>query len=85
MSVLDDLQAVLDAMPVLYYGTDDQLPRGRVVMMKETDYTHKAIICHPDDFPGIQHMGIGYRFVHLRDAPLKMPPIPTEVPYFRMR
>jgi hypothetical protein len=77
--VLEAIRRVYDSLQVLYYGTDDSLPRGKVFMIKETDWTHKAIICHPDDLPIIRGMGRGCRFVHLRDAPIKIPSIPMEI------
>lgn len=79
MSILEAIRAVYESLPVLYYGTDDSLPRNKVLMIEETDYTHQAIICHPDDLSTIRRMAPGMRLVHLRDAPIKMPPIPTEI------
>lgn len=59
--------------PVLYYATSDLITPGKVFQIDESDSTHKSILCHPDDLDRLRPLLVGFRLVHLRNAPPKIP------------
>lgn len=79
LSALDAAWAKVDALrEVRYYATAEEIPPGQVLQLKAGDYTHEAWLFHPDDFGKMQASTPMVRWVHLRDAPPKMPPITVQ-------
>ena len=55
--------------PTLYYATEDVIERGTFYVIEETDWTCKAIACHPDDLEKLKSQAPHIQFVHLKDRP----------------
>lgn len=69
--IIDDIDA---ARPILYYATSDQVVPGKALMVSETDWSHEAVILRPDDFEMFRReLAAHCQFIHLRDAPPKIP------------
>lgn len=67
-----DVQNIIDSMfPVLYYGTSKfVLPKGEVIICKETEFNPEYIVCHPDDLETLRERLKGIRrLVHIKDEP----------------
>jgi len=66
---LDQLQETIDSImnPTLLYGTSEFAERGQVYICKETQWTPKFVILHPDDLESFSNSLPNMRLVHLRD------------------
>ena len=67
----EKMQAAIDLVyPVLYYGTDRLLDRGRIYHVKKTDDNPEFIVFHPEDMQEVKDL-IGWkrRMVHLKNEP----------------
>lgn len=67
---LADFEEMLDKLyPVLYYGTDTNIERGKMYYCKEGDYHAEFIVCHPDDLEAVRSTITARRLVHIKDEP----------------
>lgn len=63
----DSLEAMLRRQRgVLYYGTSEGIPQGRVIYQARRPGLPEAIYCHPNDLPRLR-LQISKELVHLRE------------------
>lgn len=73
---LDALRAAIERVKSLdtwHYAESEFVPAGTVLVMRETEYTHRALLFHPGEFEPFRAIAPWVRWVHLRDAPIKLP------------
>lgn len=74
---LETLQQTIDDLTEeVYYATSDYLEPGEALILPERRYTHRMIVCHPDELEYVrQNLGPLTKLVPIEDAEPKLPPI----------
>ena len=76
MEALQEAIARLEALkPLYYYAETDAVAPGAVIEMRETEWTHRAFLFRTGEFEAFRRQSPSVRWVHLRDAPPKIPPL----------
>ena len=79
---LDELQAVYDHLIVkthLVYATSDMVAPGKVIEVKETNYTHACWIFANEEEAHATARAANIPLLHLRNAPIKVPSEPMPI------
>ena len=58
-----------DYLPVLLYGTDEFIERGKLMLVPASDMNPEFIVLHPADLDEMTKKLNAFRLVHLRDEP----------------
>lgn len=63
----------------IVYAVSDAVPDGKVLHAEETDWYYEYWIFHSEEAAQAVATAVGTTLLHLRDAPMKPPALPTEI------